>query len=280
MTPVKARHLVFVGLIPVVFGACKKQETTQTDGLTIGEAQQAVEESALDGEAMNVTSGTIEIATSFTIGQAVENAATEIKTFIASQLPCADVTLSGATLTIEYGVNAGNCTYKGLTYTGTHTVSVKRNENSDVVVDHTWDGISNGRVSVSGTAEVTWSLANQSRHVTHELTWTRLKDGRTGTGSGDRTQTVLEGGIAEGIKVDGSRAWEGEAGRWDLAIENVEMRWIDPVPQAGAYRLATPSSKSISMSFSRVDDNTIQVTVESGGQSFHFNVTSLGSISS
>ena len=202
----------------------------------------------------------------------------ELRDFIASQLPCADISLTGATLTVEYGVNAGNCTYRGHTYSGSHSITVSRNDEGEVLVEHAWDDLSNGKLSVTGDATVTWSLADKSRHVVHTATWTRLRDGRTGTGSGDRTQTVLEGGLFEGIAVEGSRSWQGQAGQWDLAISGVEMRWVDPVPQAGSYNLGTPFGRSVSLSFSRVDEDTIAVIVSSGDKSFSFDVSKLGGV--
>jgi hypothetical protein len=222
-----------------------------------------------------VVNGTIEISTNFTIGQAVEAAAEELGNFIVSQLPCAEITLDGATLTVEYGALPGNCTYRGHEYSGTHTITVQRNDDGDVQVDHEWIELSNGVVSVSGTANVTWSFVNGTRHVVHELIWTRLKDGRTGTGSGDRVQSVLEGGLAEGIQIDGSRTWEGDSGRWDLAINSVQVRWVDPVPQSGTYSLATPFKKTVSMTFERLDEDTIEVTLKSGDKEFKIKVNSI-----
>ena len=270
------RYLAVPALLALSLSACKIKQEPTGEPLTAGEAQQALEEASVSTEASNVTAGSIDIATTFTIGQAVEAAAAEIRDYIVSQLPCAEVTLSGATLSIEYGAKEGNCTYKGLTYTGTHTITVSNNEESDVVVEHTWEELSNGRVSVSGEAEVTWSFDDQTRHVVHELEWTRLSDGRKGIGSGDRTQRPLEGGLTVGFQEDGNRAWEGQNGRWDLAIQGVQIRWIDPVPQAGKFVLATPKSKTAEMSFSRVDEDTIKVTVSSGGKSFDFNVSKFG----
>jgi hypothetical protein len=97
-----------------------------------------------------------------------------------------------------------------------------------------------------------------------------------GEGSGDRTQEALDGNIFTGFQVDGNRAWEGESGNWDLDIDNVEMRWIDPVPQSGAYRLDTPFEKSLTISFERMTDTTIKVTIEDPQRSFDFDVTTLG----
>lgn len=256
--------------LALVLTACPKEKDESP--MTSAEALDALNESNVSSQAAALTSSSVEISTNFTIGKAVGEAAQELRTFIGSQLPCAEITLADATLTVKYGAKPGNCTYNGHTFSGTHSITVSKNDDAQVLVDHTWTDLSNGIVKVSGTAHVTWDLDDKYREVQHDLTWTRIADGRTGHGKGDRKQTPLAGGLAEGIQVDGSRSWEGNAGKWDLAIEGVQMRWTDPVPQAGTYRLATPKNRSISLSFSRVDASTIQVTVSNGDKSFKFNV--------
>lgn len=268
----KLRYAIAPALALCLTAGCKQNNQP----LTAGEAQAALEEVSVSAEAGNVTAGSIDIATNFTIGGAVEAAAEEIKNYLATTLPCAEITLVDATLTVEYGAKPGDCTYKGLTYTGKHIITVDRNDENDVLVHHEWDELSNGRVSVTGAADVTWSLNDETRRVEHEVEWTRLSDGRTGIGSGDRLQKALEGGIEEGFQEDGNLAWDGKSGRWDLGIEAVQFRWVDPVPQAGTYRLATPEGKSATMTFARVDEDTIKVTVASGNQSFDFDVSKLG----
>lgn len=245
--------------------------------LTRAEAAEALEEAEVASQAQALTSSSVEISTSFTIGMAAEDAAAELRSFIETQLPCAQITLMNATLTIEYGANPGSCTYRGQTYGGVHQITLMRNEMDDVVVSHRWEDFHNDTVTVTGTAMVTWSFDDPSRHVVHELTWTRLSDGRMGTGSGDRTQRPLEGGILDGFSVDGERSWEGESGLWTLDIDNVEMRWVDAVPQAGSYTLTTPAAKMLSLSFARVDSTTIGVTITNGARTYEFDVTTLPS---
>ena len=97
-------------------------------GLTLEEARTAVEEITLTSQASALTSNSVEIGTNFTIGDAVQQAAEDLRAFIESQLPCASVTLVDATLTIEYGALEGSCTYNGHTFSGTHSVTVERNE--------------------------------------------------------------------------------------------------------------------------------------------------------
>jgi hypothetical protein len=253
---------------------CPKKDGEE---LTYAEAQQAVEEAAVASEAASIAEGSVEIATSFTLGAAAEQAAQEIRDFIVSQMPCAEVTLDGATLTVEYGKLAGTCLWRGRTMSGTHAITVVKSD-STIEVHHEWTDVSNGRVEVDGTADVTWDLEDKSRHVVHELTWTRLRDGMTATGSGDRTQSPLDGAWVNGISVDGSREWEGPRGTWELDIDHVDWRWEDPVPEAGKYVLTTPKQKTLSLSFERLDADTIEVTVSGAQREFSFKVSKLGDV--
>jgi hypothetical protein len=247
------------------------------DELTLAEAQDAVVEASVASQASSVAEGTIELTTSFTLGGAVEDAAEEIRAFVETQLPCAEVVREANTVTVTYGVEAG-CEYHGNQYTGSHSITVSRTDELDVLVEHSWEGISNGRVEVSGTAQVTWDRDAKSRHVVHELSWTRLSDGRSGTGSGDRLQSALDGSFANGVSVDGTRAWEGAAGTWDLQIDGVDWRWSDPVPEAGSYSLTTPNDKQLVLSFERLDEDTIVVSVDGSRRDFEFRVTTQGEV--
>jgi hypothetical protein len=264
-------------LAGLAFAGCREES------LTAGEALQAIDELALESQALTVSSGTIELTTSFTIGQAVDAAAEELQEFIESQLPCAEITLDGATLTIVYGALEGDCTYHGQTYEGAHSIEIVSAAEGDVVVHHEWTALSNGKVSVTGTADVTWSTADGTRNVVHELAWTRIVDGFEVTGSGDRTQAALGGDITVGMTIDGARQWTSERGDWDLAVDGVALRWEDPVPQAGTYELTTPfegrtGEKTATVSFARLDEDTIRVTLESGDKSFDFDVSKTGEI--
>src|SRR6185369_5351258 len=97
----------------LVLTGCPKDKE---EPLSAGEASQALQQASDAGEAEGLTAASVDISTNFTIGKAVKDGAAELKTFITTQLPCADITLEDATLTIEYGVNPGNCVYKGHTF--------------------------------------------------------------------------------------------------------------------------------------------------------------------
>src|SRR5262245_1518333 len=88
--------------------ACPKQDDSN-EPLTQTEARLAVDESAASNQASDLTATSIEISTNFTIGGAVTRAAEELKTFIGSQLACAEITLVTNKLSIKYGAKPGNC---------------------------------------------------------------------------------------------------------------------------------------------------------------------------
>lgn len=269
-------------LAPLALAAALASSTTlgcQKDDITAAEAKEAVAESGVDSQASALTGSSVEIGTSFTLGKAAKEAAVELKDFVATQMPCADVSVAEATVSIVYGAKAGTCTWQGNTVTGKHTIAISRNEGAQVVVDHTWTDLSNGKVKLTGTAKVTWDADDKYRQVEHDVTWTRFKDGRTGRGTGSRKQTPLAGGLGEGFQVDGTRSFSTDKGRFDLAIEGVQWRWQDPVPQAGTYVLATPKGKSITMSFARVDADTIEVKIAGPRRDFVFRVNSEGDTS-
>jgi hypothetical protein len=258
---------------PLVMLSCNQ------DALTRDEAVAALSEASVESEASALTTAPIEIATHVTIGATVESAAQDLRAFLAAELPCAKITAEGATITTEWGTTSG-CAYRGSTYTGTSVVTIKRTDTTSVEVDHTYADLSNGKVKVSGSAHVTWSSSEASRHVVHDLVWTRLADQRTGRGTGDRTQSLIDpaAGVAGGIRIDGNRHWSGVSGEWDLAITGVELRLQDPVPQAGAYELTTPNGKSVSLGFTRQTADTIRVKLSGPKRAFSFDVRSTGAI--
>lgn len=258
-------------LLPLVaLTGCLRQPD---QGLTGTEAAQAKDELEVASTSQAMVTKTVEITTNFTIGQAVQNAAQQLQSFMQSQWACASTQISGSTLTIQYGVN-GNCPYNGhQSITGTQTITITKNDNALVTVNHTWTKLSNGDVELDGTATVTWTLTDPSRHVTHDLTWTHLATGRTGHGTGDRIQRPLNGDLSIGFTESGERTWDGKLGHWHLLIDHLEMRWQDPLPQAGSLTLDTPWDKTITATFSRVDSNTIHLELSAPKGSIGFDVS-------
>ena len=263
------RFSYLIALVPLVLLGCPKRE----QALTQAEAELTLDESQASSHADGLIAFNLEISTDFTLGRAARDAASEIHDTIAQNLPCAAVALAESTVSVEWGVNPGTCSGRERELSGHSSITVEKNEDDQVLVHHEWVDLSNGVVSVTGTADVTWDFDLTQRHVVHSTDWIYLPTGRQGHGEGDRVQTPLAGGVAEGVRIQGTRSWTGEKGRWDLTIDGVEIAWTDPAPRAGTYRLATPFDKSVSLGFARADEDTISVTVTGPKRSFSFDVS-------
>lgn len=245
------------------------------DTLTTTEAKEAVSRSVSSAKAEALTTEVVEITTEFTLGEAVEEAAENLRSFLESQIPCSTVTRDGAEVTLDFGTLDDACTWNGETYAGVVSVSVVSVDGT-LEVHHTWEGLTNGELTLDGEATVTWDPGARTRNVQHTLTWTDA-DGAW-EASGDRTQSLLDesAGLAGGIVVDGSRSWTDGEATWDLDIAGIELRAQDPCPQAGVYTVTTPAGKTATLSFERLDEDTIQVTLEGTRRPYVVEVTSAG----
>jgi len=231
------------------------------------EAQEAFDSARVEAKAHLLTLDVIELSTSFTVGQAVEAAAEELRAFVASQVACAAVSLEGTELSIDFGDLGDACAYRGKTYAGLVKVRVDAAAAGELKVFHEWLELTDGVVELSGTAEVTWSQSQGTRHVVHDITWTDADEGEgLWWSGGDRTQRFLdpEAGLAGGIRIDGERIWTVGEQTWQLDIDAVGVRLDDPVPQEGRYTLTTPEEKQMTLTFERQDESTIAVHVQSG----------------
>ena len=271
---VTQHDLLGLGLgLSIAFGAAGCDLGVEGEA-TAAEMRAAMDEVALTGEAAGLEDGIVEITTSFTLGAGLEAILDEVRAFAQSQAPCSTVeSPEPGTLVIDFGELGDGCEYHGKTYAGVATVTFTLSDDA-VIVDHTYEGITNGRVTLDGGAVVTWQ--DRSRRVETDFTFT----GRNGTleVSSDRTQTPI-GGLGDGIRVDGSRDWTSTRGTWALDIDQVEMRAVDPLPQAGAYTLTTPQDHVLGLSFARIDEDTIEVTMTGGRKDHVFHVTAEGEVS-
>ena len=264
------RTIAATALLLLPLAACDPGNASGT------EYRMAVDESVALGQADVAQQDIVEISTSFTLGDAAQTARANIEAFIKSQAACAVVTPTGDRgLTIDFGDLADDCTYKGRTYGGVITIEVDVAADT-TVVHHTAAAFTNGTVTLDGTADVTWTA--DSRRVVSDLRFDR--EGRETDVQGDRTQRLLDqaAGLAGGITVDGARTWQNDKGDFSLMIDGVELRPADPVPQAGTYQLTVPSGDEVTLSFTRVDDDTIEVRIAGGRRDRVFHVTRAGAV--
>ncbi len=235
--------------------------------------RQALDQVVLTGEARALEDGIIEITTHFTLGDGVASIVDEVRTFASSQIPCSTIdTPDPGTLVFDFGSLNDGCSYRGKTYAGVVTVSWVAGP-AGVTVTHEYAALTDGDVTIDGRAVVDWT--EQTRHVRTDFVF--AGESTTVEVESDRTQTLL-GGFGEGIQVVGTRDWNTSDGAWALDIDDVELRAADPVPQSGRYTLRTPDDADVSLRFERVDDDTIEVTLEAPRREAVFHVTRAGDI--
>jgi hypothetical protein len=249
--------------------------------LTGAEALEALEESMQSGRGSAATEDAVVVSTEFTLGAAAADAAAELAAFWQSQAPCAVVTVSGPVVTVAYGAAGGSCTWNGKTYSGITEVTLTRTGVGDLQVDHRYLGLSDGIVTVDGAATVTWDGAALTRDVTTAHTWTDNASGATVDVTGAHALGTLggDGFFADGVTLDGARQWTSDAGDWDLQFEGVEARWIDPAPQAGTFEVTNPDGKVLTVTFSRLDDTTLQAVLTGPRREWVFEIGALGQVS-
>ena len=239
------------------------------------EMREALVEVAALGDGLGAQDDVIELTTSFTLGQGVQAAAEEIRDLVQSQVPCSTVTVEPGQVSIDFGELGDACVYRGRTYAGVVTVAVEL-PGDGARVTHTYAGFTGGRVTLDGTAVVDWNGA--VRHVVTDLAL--ATDDGTVELESDRTQSFsrCEDVDAVCVEVEGERHWQSDRGEWSMSIDDVRARSIDPVPEVDTYTLSDSLGRELAMSFSRVDEDTIQVDVEGGRRPVAFRVTAAGQV--
>lgn len=240
------------------------------------EALQSLAEVNRSAQGEAATQDPVEISTDFTIGAALEAAAQTVADFWTSQVPCTTVTLEGATATIDYGTLEDDCKYNGRSYAGVNTVTVGSTAPGSLEVEHRWDDFTNGDVTVNGGAVVTWDGTDASRTVETDHLFTVASDPDVEVKvTGEHVTRPLEDDVPwwqSGFTLDGTRQWSSDGSDWFLTMADLELRLIDPCPQAGTIDVTAPSGRSLHILYERVDDDTIAATlsgVRGGDRVYH-----------
>lgn len=246
--------------------------------MTNAEALEALLESNRSARGEAATREAIEISTEATIGDTVEAYVEALAAFWESQVDCTTVSWAGTTVTIDYGTLADSCTYNGHTYAGLVEVAVTNITLTDIDVEHTWTGFSNGDVKVDGGATVTWDGTAETRSVHTEHTWTDLADKTTVDVEGEHVWGYIdsEQQILGGVTLDGTRDWTSDSQDWLLEMVGLEMRLEDPAPQAGMIELTNPDGKTLQINYVRLDDSTIEATITGTRGDLVFHINKLG----
>ncbi len=226
----------------------------------------------------------VDITTGFTIGAAYERSAENLRDWVASQLPCSEVTVEDseeglAVVQLDLGGLDDACTYRGRTYAGALSVTlVSVDLAGEVVLQHDWMGVTNGDQTLTGRATVAWDAeaGPLERRLEYDAVWEDALGPVDALGS--LVHTPYSGDrFTEGFVAHGSRDWTAQDGReWALQADEVAARWIDPVPESGQYVVFHPIGKEAVLSFARQDDDTVRVTLSGGHEDRMLDVTRAG----
>jgi hypothetical protein len=261
------------GLLTVLPFAIALNGCSNEEKLTADEAEESLLHLMPASAAENLTDAAVDLSLQFAPGDSPEKATFKLMNGIGADLPCAQVSVDGLTLTVEYGVNPGNCEYRRHTFSGTSSMTVRENESGETVLDQVWTGLSDGVVRLDGTVTVNPNYASSMRHVVHDLVWEVLATGRTSKGVGERRQwSSIDGSTSS----SGTQRWSDDSGTWQLDMYSARKSRFASLPEFGGYWLTSPSNREVGIGFSRLDAGTIVVTVERGELQFHFTARELG----
>lgn len=214
--------------------------------LSSTEAEEAVTEAIASTVPEAITAALVEAGAQFTLGQAQEDAAVELAAAWSAAEPCVTAYARGRVVRASYS----GCDFLEQ---GVDIVTIERADAGDAEVTHAWSFLSRGVVHVDGVATVTW--ADATRHVEHELFWT--SEGETWSATGSRTQLASD----DAFLLDGTRDWSHDGDDWHADLDAARLRPEDPLPEEGAYGLTAPNRERAELTFERIDEETIRVTV-------------------
>ena len=252
-------------------------DAAEHGGTSVESAELAVQEAALTSQLDAMLADAADQHSRFEIGRGLEQAAAQLQLQLNQDLPCAVVSREGNALNIVYDAAGSGCVWRGRALTGQHSVRVTRNADNEVSVHHELTNFGDQMLSLSGSADVTWSRLSKSRRVVHAVTFAALggtSAGVTGESTGDSTQQTL----TDGVRINGLREWQSSRGFYALDMQAIEQRFADSVPELGAYELTLETDDALTLAFGRIDTDNIRVTVQGAQQALSFVVGADGAV--
>ncbi len=257
-----------ISLVLVCFG-CNQPISAE-------EALQAVEQALASGKGEALVTAFVELSTQFTLGQPPPDAAAQLGSELAEQLPCALVSVQDQRVTLDLGELG--CSHAGQRYTGLVELDVEVSDEEQAQVNHSWTGLDDGQAQLDGAGLVLWEHHNAQRQLEHELHWADHE--RVIDASGERDELLLdaEQGLDGGLQVAGLREWNPGDGAWSLQLQAVQLQGADPVPRAGRYLVTTTTGLELTLSFAATDGDVVEVTMSAQDQERVYRVNAAGEV--
>ncbi|MDP6944105.1 MAG: hypothetical protein QF464_08155 [Myxococcota bacterium] len=238
-------------------------------------AEAALDEASIAVQSQAIIGMFIEMAATAPSGVTPEDRATDLAANIDKLLDCGTTTVTGAE--VDFVLEALGCELHGRAIGGTVTFDMSGDPDT---VTMTWSDLSDGGLTLSGTATVTWD-AGDTRQIEHTGTFVLNADSSTlSRVAGSESQVPS----ADGVRVSGSRCavldsedvncWTAQ-GLESCAepyvdcrtVESVstELVWALPVPLAGAHRVTLESDgwdRRVDLSYTSERDDSVDVSTE------------------
>ncbi len=250
------------------------------NGMTRMEMRAAVQQVVESGQVQQLENGIVEITTDFTIGDAVQQVRDRIAEVLAACGQTTVTAMDDVSIRIDFGPASDPCAFDGQKYSGVVDLVIAR-EGEVLTVEHDYQDLSNGTYTLNGDKTVTWTSEGGDRvvrDIVSSVGWTGPNGPVEHTSERTMTFSDFLGAPEAPITIDGGHRWTRDGDTWDLDVNAVELRLVDPVPQDGSYVLTVPSGREGTLSFERVDEDTIAVRFQTGLRSRTFHVTRAGEV--
>ena len=267
-----------LGAVVLALPACSGSDT-----LKARDVYAIVDEIDLAVRAEALVEPTVLLASNFAYGATSPEDAAKRAADGISAPPCIETVQRGAAVSIVYSptqslCGSGDRFNTQVALSGEQTITFLQADGETSSIDHAWKGISNGYLTVDGTAHVTTTTtANAfSQRVVNTLSWVRGSDSKTGHGHDDRTSAVTATEDAQAPSLTGLRTWESDAGSWELRPVDARLQSsTGGVPFVGTFAVITPTKLALTLSLT-YSATGARMTLSDGTHAYSFGISPNG----
>lgn len=244
---------------------------TACNSVTNNEARDGFDQTLSASKAMSLEAFVAELMLPTSLATP-EEMAVEVTGLLGDRAPCATVTaIDPRRLVVDF---PSGCAVGARTMSGRVELSLSRARSGELVVKQEWTALSDGEVTATGTADLTWSSDTSPLHVKHDALFTS-KDGVKVEAQGDRTQVRRR--QSQVVQSTGLRSWRTDVGLYVLTMREADVRGLLPMPEAGIFQLDTPHELTLTMAFSQLGDG-VMVRVFGGHEEHRYGVFGLDKV--
>ena len=264
-----------LGIIVMALPACSGGDT-----LNARDVYTIVDEIDVAVRAEALVEPTVLLALDFATNATSPEAAAKLLTDGLIGAPCVQAVQRGANVSLVYSTTQYLCgTDTSLSadfnLSGEQTITFRQADGETTAFDTVWKGISNGYLTVDGTAHVTTTVTADasSEHLVNALSWVRASDGKSGHGNDDRTAAVASTRSWQAPTLTGLRTWESDSGSWELRPVDARLQgWSTGIPFVGTFAIITPNRLALSLSVTYGATGP-RMTLTDGTHSYSFGIS-------